>query len=90
MKNIIKIIFYFVFVLANSSFITAQYNCDYLILTPDCFLPQSTTWYTALINLQTSRGFHPAMEPIPDQTTIAEIQNIIADYYNNNSLNLKY
>ncbi|MDR3501879.1 MAG: C25 family cysteine peptidase, partial [Legionella sp.] len=30
------------------------------------------------------------MEPIPDQTTIAEIQNIIADYYNNNSLNLKY
>lgn len=90
MKKTIKIILFLVFALANSSFIIAQHNCDYLILTPDCFLPQFTTWDTALINLQTSRGFHPDIEPISDQTSIAVIQNLIADYYNNNNLNLKY
>jgi hypothetical protein len=69
--------------------IPEQHNCDYLIITPDIFL-SGATWNTALINLQISRGFHPQIEIISNYTTITQIQNIIADFYNDNRRNLQY
>ena len=90
MKNIIQVILILLVALFN---INAQdsagseqtNNYDYLIITPDVFM-QNATWNGDLLNLQSSRGFHPVIELITVNTTAQQIKNIIGNYYNNNPL----
>ncbi len=61
---------------------------DYLIITPDVFM-QSATWDSELLNLQTSRGFHPVIEEVSIGDSREYIQSIIQNYFNENP-SLKY
>jgi hypothetical protein len=78
------ILFFLVSFFISTVLIKAQ-NYDYLIITPDVFLYNST-WDDDLLDLQTSRGFNPVIEVVTVQTTALQIKNIIEEYYNNNPL----
>ena len=84
MKKVKNILFVLLTLLICSNQIKAQ-NYDYLIITPDIFT-QSATWPNAIINLQTSRGFHPVIVTVSLSTTAANIKSIIQTYYNNNPI----
>jgi len=62
-------------------------NYDYLIITPDIFI-SNTTWDDELMELQISRGFSPVIEVISTSTTSEQIKQLIASYYQ--SYPLKY
>ncbi len=72
-------------VVLNFTALTYPQNYDYLIITPDLFV-QNTLWYYDLIDLQTSKGFQPRLEVITENTTSAQLINLIKDFYENNPL----
>jgi len=81
MKKYVLILFLF-FTIFSQSIIRAQSSYDYLIITPDIFTGSGSTWVTDLMDLQTSRGYHPIIEQVSTGDSREYIKSRIAYYYN--------
>jgi Peptidase family C25 len=76
----VKILLLLITFFISASLVQAQ-SYDYLIIIPDVL---NGTWSTTLTNLQTSRGFHPVVVTVSENTSAQDIKDYTIDYYYNN------